>query len=92
MAKVDTVREYLGEVTLLSGDKIKVYMPTVGDAMDIKTDLTSMRGIFQLSAMAVGMTFDEFKELAITDGHAIADKLSDAILTLSNLERKRPNE
>ena len=88
MAKAGTTREYLGEVTLLSGDKVKVYMPTVGDVIGIEIDLATTQGVFQLSAMAVGMTLSEFKGLAIVDGNAIANKLSDALLTLGNLGRK----
>jgi hypothetical protein len=87
MAKVDFVpdREYLGEVTLASGDKVKVYMPTIGDVFDL--DMSTSEGMYHMTAIACGMTFEEFKKLSIQDGTAICDKLGNALNVLGGLAR-----
>ncbi len=80
-------REYLGSVTFSTGDVHKVYMPTVGELIDSEVDTSTEEGIHKMCALAIGMPFDVFKNLSIIDGGKVAEKLNDALKTLSTLGR-----
>lgn len=90
MAKIDTEREYLGEVVLSTGDKIKLYVPNVGDISDI--NMSTMNGMYRLAAVACRLPIDEFKRLSMIDATIICDRLADALNTLSPKARTRRHE
>lgn len=80
-------REYIGTVFSGGGD-INVYMPNMKDARAAGLMKTSPESIeeysLKLSAAAVGMTLDEFEDLAYQDAAAIVTLVSAA------LERLKP--
>ncbi len=80
-------REYIGEVILSSGDKIKVYMPTIGDIFNL--DMGTSEGMYRMAAAACGMTIDEFKKLSMHDGTLICDKLGNALKVVNRLAGRR---
>ncbi len=82
----DVDREYLGVVTLSTGTKVQVHMPTIGDIFGL--DLSSIDAPLTLGAVACGMDLAEFKKLSIPDGMLIVSKLSSAIETLGLLGKE----
>lgn len=75
-------REYLGDVVLSSGDKVKVYMPNIGDVFDM--DFSKSSTIYRLAALACNMPLDKFKSLPILDGVAIVEKIGKGIEVLTH--------
>lgn len=80
-----TEREYLGTVTLSTGKQVKVYMPTIGDVFNI--DWSTSEGMYAVSAVACGMTIEEFKKLPIPDGTVICDKLAEGLAMVRDLTK-----
>ncbi len=83
----DVEREFLGVVTLSTGTKLKVYIPTIGDMYGL--DFSTGDAIFELAAKACGMGIDEYKALSIVDGMLVVSKLSNAVEALGLLGKVR---
>ncbi len=80
-------REYLGDVVLSTGDKIKVYMPCIGDIFSL--DFKDPSAIYYVAASACNMHIDKFKKLTIQDGVAIVEKVGDGITAIARLQGTR---
>lgn len=85
-------REYLGEVILTSGDKVKVFIPTIADIISANIEIGSVEGVYQLCALSVDMTSIQFQQLSLIDGNNVASKLNEGIVALQKLGRKQPHE
>jgi len=76
-------REFLGTVTLSTGKQVKVYMPTIGDIFSV--DMSTMEGMYTISATACNMSLEEFKRLSAPDGMVICDKLAEGLAMIRRL-------
>jgi len=64
-------REYIGTVTLISGAKINVYMPNMGDMENIPTGSSGSTASYYVAAKATNMTMEAFRKLPMEDGFKI---------------------
>ena len=80
-------REYLGEVVFTSGDKVKVYMPTIGDITELKSDMNAYEITYRMCAAAVSMSYEQFCLLSLIDGSKVAGKINHALEIICKLGR-----
>lgn len=80
-------REHIATIHTYDHDNVKVYMPTVQDA--INNPIDDMETFYKLVAVCINVPWDEFKQWSMADMQACVDVVSEALIKLKpNITRR----